>query len=77
MQRATGELVREVDWGVLSDHGLETLRTIALPISCGLSYQEVAEQRGITHKAVSKALDDLAKEIRRQALVETGTSSPR
>jgi DNA-binding CsgD family transcriptional regulator len=57
---------RRVEWDSLSKQGLETLRMIALPIACGLSYQEVAERRGLTTKAVSRALDVLAEEIRSQ-----------
>jgi hypothetical protein len=65
VQPATPGLPCEVDWGLISEQGLETLRTIALPIALGLSYKEVAEQRGVTPYFVSKALDQLAEEIRR------------
>jgi biotin operon repressor len=56
-----------VNWNLLSDEGKETLRTIALPISCGYSSTEIATKLGSTPLAVNKALERLREEIRRLA----------
>jgi hypothetical protein len=47
----------------LSEEALETLRTIALPISCGYSQAEVREAVGLTSREMHRALEELRAEI--------------
>lgn len=49
-----GERTITVDWTRLDEGELETLQTIALPISLGLSQRVIAERLGITPAQVSQ-----------------------
>jgi hypothetical protein len=54
----------EIPYECLSDEALETITTIALPITAGLSYSEVAERLEIPESEVSARMKQLRGEIR-------------
>jgi hypothetical protein len=54
----------DVDWEDLSPEGTWIAANIALPISEGFTYDEVAAQLGIPKRHIRRALNELAEEIR-------------
>jgi hypothetical protein len=58
----------DVDWETLSPEGTWIAANIALPISEGFTYEEVATQLGIAKRHIRRALDELAEEIRESLL---------
>lgn len=58
---------RNVDWASLSPRGRAILRQIAVPISLGLSRDEVASQTGRSRRSINRLLDELRAEIEQQS----------
>jgi hypothetical protein len=68
-------LPRDIDWEALSPRAKETVKKIAVPVSLGLTYKQVASQlsvltptgtRPCTESHVSLRMRQLREEIRRQ-----------
>ena len=57
---------REVDWLALTPRSLWILQRIALPISLGLSENEVANQLGVTARWIRARMQELREEIEAQ-----------
>lgn len=59
-----------IDWSGLSETALDTLQTIALPISLGHSNADIAARLGKSEAWVLKRMRELRDEIRQQ--IEAG-----
>lgn len=61
---ATGSTPTEIPYECLSDQALDTITTIALPISAGLSYSEIATELGVGESEIATRMKSLRREIR-------------
>lgn len=53
----------DIPWEELSDESLDTIAEIAISVSNGYSYSEVAEQLGLERKDVASRMGKLRREI--------------
>ena len=56
----------DVDWTALSPEAREALRTVGMRVAVGRTYEQIAEETGMTPDAVKKSLTELRAEIRAQ-----------
>jgi DNA-binding MarR family transcriptional regulator len=56
-------IAENLDWSLLTPQMLAIAETIAFPISCGTSLQELAAKLGVNQKTIQRRLDALRKAI--------------
>ena len=64
--RRASPLAADVDWTRLSSGGRSTLREVALPVSAGATYSELAVRLGVTEGSIMQRMKRLRDEIRAQ-----------
>ena len=55
--------VVKVDWEALSDPALWTIERVAIPLSQGYAYDEVATKLGLTKSFIRRRMTELRAEI--------------